>query len=70
MTIHFGKYKGTKISEIPSSYLKWILRDYTANTDILNEVRSTLLDRMLQEHTFEDEHNSESDYLDSWPDNM
>ncbi len=54
MIITFGKFKGQKIKELPSSYLKWLLQNIP-NEDVVQEVRKVLLDRLLVEYSFDDE---------------
>lgn len=42
--IKFGKYKGTKIQQVPLSYLKWMLRKMD-----MTETRRSILKNMIDE---------------------
>ena len=48
-TVHFGKYKGKTIEEIPSGYLRW-MRDNCEEDD--------LVDDAARELQFRDDHST------------
>jgi hypothetical protein len=35
MILHFGKYKGKNIEDIPSDYLKWIMEKFNGDEEII-----------------------------------
>lgn len=47
----FGKYKGTRLSSVPSDYLKWILDtfDHAGNPAIIDYIRRNQ-DRLKEEY--------------------
>jgi hypothetical protein len=44
-TLPFGKYKGRRLSEVPGSYLAWLLREAKLSTGLRFAVRAELLAR-------------------------
>jgi DNA repair protein RadD len=44
--IHFGKYKGQKITEVPASYLSWIIENFSPG-DFRNQAANEIARRAV-----------------------
>ena len=49
----FGKYRGRPLSEVPTDYLKWLLRLSNLSDDLREAVRAELKDRPPEYRKFE-----------------
>lgn len=59
---NFGKYKNIPMEEVPSSYLKWMLRN--TNHELGKQLaKEELLKRMLLQFKYQDEENFDEEFL-------
>jgi Putative quorum-sensing-regulated virulence factor len=42
MKLRFGRYKGWKVQDVPSCYLKWLRRQPGASTELREAITATL----------------------------
>ena len=42
MKIHFGKYKGTDIEDLPTDYLRWLAENMDNRADMQQEAENQL----------------------------